>query len=594
MRTTLRGTTIEAEAPPQGRGGAAHTRWVQASLNKILGLRLAVDGQQGPATRSAVRSFQGRQGLAADGIVGPATEAAIVAALGRGPGAAAPMRAAPAPSQRAAPASPRPSAAAPPGQTCEVLSGFDFDRDQLKASHRTQIEAVARKIAAGTATSVRLVGHTDPVGSAAYNLGLGQRRAERAASELRAALDRIRAGLGRSTPLAVESRGEREPIRGDAVRSRRVEICFTARTQPQQLTIEQLRITADGFGRELSWDQVIGLDTARLNLEIVASGPPPASMPAKLRVTVTSRPPNRSSGAATLGGAITLEVPRTGVDPANPRRGLYRLQRTLDDLGAFLKVERQLKEMATIVRRGGTSDAKFRSALGWNPRGVATQPNTPGASTGSERGETPDALALFRAGGVEVLEVTLPAQPGVAKAQMVKRLIRSPADVVYYSGHGLSSSGQLAIDTEDKPCGTLGSYSNWLGPAQLVADWKRPMDLDLLIIAGCSVLKIDFSSSPPRGPGLAWSKLLTSKGGPLAALMGYGAGAPCDSPNGDKIAAAMARRMARGSTSFVRDWLEVNGDHNANNAVAMDARGYWWIEGTFFGGYDIKGPRPIP
>jgi len=45
---------------------------------------------------------------------------------------------------------------------------------------------------------------------------------------------------------------------------------------------------------------------------------------------------------------------------------------------------------------------------------------------------------------------------------------------------------------------------------------------------------------------------------------------------------------------YARDWLTANGDENANNAVAMDVNGYWWIEGTFTGGYDIKGPIPIP
>lgn len=575
MRAAPSMSATAAASPPPGRGGAAHTRWVQASLNSIMGLRLAEDGVMGPATRSAVRSFQARAGLAADGIVGPATEAAIVAALGAGRATA------------------RGAAAGAAAGACEVLRGFDFDRDQLKPAHRAQVEAAARKLAAGGG-SARVIGHTDPVGSAAYNLALGRRRAERVATELRAALERIRPGLGRGTALAVESRGESEPASGGAAASRRVEICLVAPPRPRPVTIEQLRITNDGFTAALSWDDVIGLDTAKLNLEIVASGPPPASMPAKLRVAVTSRVPNKAAGAATLSRALALEVPRVGADPANPARTLYRLSRTPDELGPFLKVERQLKEAATVVRRGGTSDAKFRAALGWNARGAGTQPSAAGASTGSEAGERPDALKLLRAAGVEVLEVTLPAQPGVAAARSVKRLIRSPADVVYYSGHGLSSSGQLAIDTLDKPCGTLGSYSNWLGPAQLVADWKRPMDLDLLIIAGCSVLKIDFSGAAPRGPGLGWAKLLTSKGGPLAALLGYGAGAPCDSPNGDKIAAAMARRMAAGSASFARDWLEVNGDHNANNAVALDARGYWWIEGTLLGGYRIRGPKPIP
>lgn len=52
-------------------------RWIQESLNKILGLRLKVDGIMGPQTKSAIRSFQQKNGLAADGIVGPKTEAAL-------------------------------------------------------------------------------------------------------------------------------------------------------------------------------------------------------------------------------------------------------------------------------------------------------------------------------------------------------------------------------------------------------------------------------------------------------------------------------------------------------------------------------------
>ena len=67
------------------RESPEYTRWVQRSLNRILGLRLAEDGIAGPATRSAVRSFQRKRGgLAVDGVVGAQTEAALIAA-GAGP-----------------------------------------------------------------------------------------------------------------------------------------------------------------------------------------------------------------------------------------------------------------------------------------------------------------------------------------------------------------------------------------------------------------------------------------------------------------------------------------------------------------------------
>jgi len=78
------GTELEVSGPPTGadRNSPDYIRWVQGSLNQIMGLRLAVDGIMGPATRSAIRSFQQKQGLAADGIAGPKTKAALMVALG--------------------------------------------------------------------------------------------------------------------------------------------------------------------------------------------------------------------------------------------------------------------------------------------------------------------------------------------------------------------------------------------------------------------------------------------------------------------------------------------------------------------------------
>ncbi len=57
-----------------------YIRWVQRSLNQILGLRLTEDGIMGSQTRSAIRSFQQQKRLRVDGIVGPQTEAALIAA----------------------------------------------------------------------------------------------------------------------------------------------------------------------------------------------------------------------------------------------------------------------------------------------------------------------------------------------------------------------------------------------------------------------------------------------------------------------------------------------------------------------------------
>lgn len=57
--------------------GSEYIRWVQSTLNRVLDLRLSVNGIMGPETRSAIRDFQRRKGLPVDGIVGPPTEAAL-------------------------------------------------------------------------------------------------------------------------------------------------------------------------------------------------------------------------------------------------------------------------------------------------------------------------------------------------------------------------------------------------------------------------------------------------------------------------------------------------------------------------------------
>ena len=62
------------------RSSADYFRWIQQSLNRIMGLRLVVDGLVGSQTRSAIRSFQQQQDLTADGIVGAMTEAAMMRA----------------------------------------------------------------------------------------------------------------------------------------------------------------------------------------------------------------------------------------------------------------------------------------------------------------------------------------------------------------------------------------------------------------------------------------------------------------------------------------------------------------------------------
>lgn len=73
-------TSPQPEDMPTAPESSEYVRWVQSSLNRILGLQLPLDGIMVPETRSAIRSFQEKQGLPVDGIVGPTTEKALIEA----------------------------------------------------------------------------------------------------------------------------------------------------------------------------------------------------------------------------------------------------------------------------------------------------------------------------------------------------------------------------------------------------------------------------------------------------------------------------------------------------------------------------------
>ena len=62
---------------PLRPAGSERARWAQDCLNQALSLSLPVTGLMGPETRSALRSFQRRQGLRPSGILGPSTEDAL-------------------------------------------------------------------------------------------------------------------------------------------------------------------------------------------------------------------------------------------------------------------------------------------------------------------------------------------------------------------------------------------------------------------------------------------------------------------------------------------------------------------------------------
>jgi len=78
-RTINYGNAVFSEPQP-GTEGSEYIRWVQTTLNQALNLQLPVDGISNVQTRSAIRSFQEKNGLPVTGMVGPDTERALMAA----------------------------------------------------------------------------------------------------------------------------------------------------------------------------------------------------------------------------------------------------------------------------------------------------------------------------------------------------------------------------------------------------------------------------------------------------------------------------------------------------------------------------------
>lgn len=103
---------------------------------------------------------------------------------------------------------------------------YDFNSDQVRAEAGNNLRNLASSLSKFPNTDVLIVGHTDSVGKADYNMGLSQRRANAAQSYL--------AGQGVSAArLRATGRGESEPIAPnstDAGRqlNRRVEIAIVA------------------------------------------------------------------------------------------------------------------------------------------------------------------------------------------------------------------------------------------------------------------------------------------------------------------------------------------------------------------------------
>ena len=117
-----------------------------------------------------------------------------------------------------------PPVAAPAPAPKSYLVFFNFDKSDLTPQAVTIVDTAARNAQAGKVTELTVTGHTDTVGSDAYNMRLSRRRAESVAAQLE------KQGIA-SSEIEIVAKGKRDLLvpTGDGVRepqNRRVQIVF--------------------------------------------------------------------------------------------------------------------------------------------------------------------------------------------------------------------------------------------------------------------------------------------------------------------------------------------------------------------------------
>ncbi len=180
------------------------------------------------------------------------------------------------------------------------LDQFPFDSSALTPYHARLVKRIGRRVVASWQSRtpirvIRLVGHADSTGPAAYNYGLGLRRAKAVQTALAKTMEKLRPGVTRGIRFLAHTRGAAHPVASSRT--------APGRARNRRVTVS-LNLPPPRRARQAEFQEFEGLWEA-----------PPAA--------VAAPPPLLYSEATVLTETYYVKIAHGGEKPAAPMTGIF-------------------------------------------------------------------------------------------------------------------------------------------------------------------------------------------------------------------------------------------------------------------------------